>query len=270
MAKRIGSLLLIVVLAACSNGPAQPAQIDPPLPQPGTLPAEAHIYPVETGWFNGEPVKYYNFGTNTPLNPEDPTRVLVKNVWQFNVGETADGAPIPLDGQDNLFDATLGDADYSDMWLPSFVTAPAGYAPNTITSSEDLLTSGFQIEKQPMFVNCPMVPSGASLAGDDRPLKRAWVRGQLISYFDFGSTSPRPGNVYMFITGFDANDQPQFVAGQHVVFDSTRSERDYSDFWIVQFVKVGNDYQPDSIRSVDAITSEIQSSSLVVNYPHKK
>lgn len=269
MKTKVCLFALALLVGACQAAPAQPAQIDPPFPAPGTLPATGHRYPVETGWFNGQAVQYYNFGANTPLNPQDPTRVLVKNVWQFNMGQNADGTPVPLDGQNNLFDATVGDADYSDLWLLHFVTPPANYVPDTITSAEALLAGNFEIEKRPLDVNCPVVPEGATLQEDDRPLKVAWVRGRPVSYFDFGGTSPTPGKLYALVTGFAPDGSPQLVPGQHFIFSSAHSERGYSDFWVVQWVLVDQSYAADSLRSASDIHFEVKPSTLVVDYPQK-
>jgi hypothetical protein len=262
------TLIVAFTLTACASAPASPAQVDPPFPTPG-LPLAAHVYPVEKGWFNGQAVEYYNFGSNTPLNPDDPARVAVANVWSFVVGQNPDGSPIQLEGQHNIFDFDIGDAGYSDLWLPHFVTPPDGYAPDSITSAADLLASGFAIAKQPVFVNCPIVPPGSALAENDVPLKTAWIDGKQVVYFDFGATSARPGKVYAFVTGFDSNGNPQLVSGQHFVFDSTRTEPGYSDFWIIHWVIVDAAYQPDSVRAATDIQAEIRPSTLVVNYPHR-
>jgi len=259
--------LLVISLTACTSTATQPAQIDPPFPPPGSLAASSHIYPVESGWFNGTAVQYYNLGTNTPLNPDDPTRVRVEPVWKFISGQNADGTPIDFPDQHGLFNTTVGDANYSDLWQPFFVTPPTDYVAETITSADQILNSNFPIEKQAFFVNCPIVPAGSSLADSDKPLKLAWVNGVQVAYFDFGPTSARPGNVYVFITGFDQNNQPVLVSGQHFIFDHDRNESGYSDFWIVQWVQVGADYQPDSVRTVSALPGKIIPSTLVVNYP---
>jgi hypothetical protein len=82
------------------------------------------------------------------------------------------------------------------------------------------------------------VSPGSSLADNAKPLTKGWVKGQPVVYFDFGPTSVKPGKVYAFVTGFDANGKPQLVPGQHFVFDASRTPAGYSDFWIVQWVTV--------------------------------
>lgn len=266
-------LLLTLTLAACAAPtPLPPAQIDPPFPPPVStvLGAEPRTYAVETGWYNGQAVKYYNLGMNTPVNSADPSRVLTAQAWVFATGANPDGSPIKLEGQDTLFDFAPGDLAYSDLWQIFFVTPDAAYAPNHIKSHADLPASGLAIEKKPMLVNCPIVPTDSRLADDALPLIKSWVNGQAFDYFDFGPTSPVPGKVYAFVTGFDAQGQPQLVAGQHFIFAATRGTPNYSDFWAVQWVTVAAAYQADSLRTVaDIPAAQITPSGLVVNYPHK-
>lgn len=264
---KYSTLVMLLMLTACTSTAVQPAQIDPPFPTPAPVAANPHIYPIESGWHDGTKVEYYNFGTNTTLNPDDPTRVHVEPVWHFITGYQANGTPIDLPDQHNMFDTTVGETNYTDLWQPHFVTAPADYVADTITSADQLVASGFTIEKQPVFVNCPIVSAGSTLTDSDLPLKVAWVKGQQVSYYDFGPTGARPGKVYVFITGLDSAGQPQLVPGQHFIFDHAKGDSDYSDFWIVQWVKVDATYQPDSVRAVADIQGEITASTLVVNYP---
>jgi hypothetical protein len=265
-------LLVIVWLAACTPPaqPAAPAQIDPPFPTPGPISSAAHVYPVESGWFDGQTVSYYNFGTNTRLDPQDPTRVQSKPVWAFVTGLKPDGSPIKLEGQDSLFDTQPGDADYTDLWQAHFVTPAEGYVPNSIKSAAALQASGMTIEKQPVLVNCPIVAPQSSLGDNAKELVKGWVKEQPVVYFDFGPTSSQPGKVYVFITGQDAQGRPQLVPGQHFVFDTTRAASEYSDFRMVYWVKVDASYQADSVRSASGIGAfQVERSDIVVNYPQK-
>jgi hypothetical protein len=264
-------LLILLLAVACSPAtPVAPAQVDPPFPKAGPVGTTAHVYPVEKGWVGGQAVEYYNLGTNTPLKPDDPQRVLSSPVWLIITSVNADGSPNKLPGQDSLFEVMPGDAAYTDLWQAHFVTPTADYVPNSITSAEALQASGLKIEKQALFVNCPIVPPGSSLGDNAKPLVKGWVRDQAIVYFDFGPTSPAPGKVYAFITGFDSSGGPQLVPGQHLVFDSARAASGYSDFRVVQWVKVDSGYKADSIKSADDIQPEsITASNIVVNYPQK-
>src|SRR5690348_14328363 len=115
MQKLTRLFVFALLLTACS-APAAGAQIDPPFPTSGLLESNSRTYPVETGWFDGQTVRYYNMGTNTPLDPADPTKVLLDGVWVFATGVNPDGSPIPLDGQNNILDFAPGDPNYSDFW----------------------------------------------------------------------------------------------------------------------------------------------------------
>jgi hypothetical protein len=257
--------LIGVLAAACTVAPAFP-----PLPTPGAVGVTALVYPLERGWFEGQSLRYYNLGGNTPLDPDDPSRVRTEPVWVFATGVNPDGSPVILDGQDSLFDTRTGDADYSDLWQAFFVTPPDGYPPNSLTSAAALEAAGLAVAEQPMFVNCPEVPPGSSLADEALELKQGWVRGESVVYFDFGPTSPVPGNVYVFITGFDAAGQPQLVARQAFVFDARQGFEGYSDFWRVNWVTVAPDYAADSLRSArDVDPATVTVSDLVMNFPHQ-
>jgi len=241
--------LLVLLLAAC--GPTVPAaQTDAPFPTPGPLSSTAHVYPVETGWLNGQTVRYYNLGANSPLDPANPSHILLDGVWVFVTSVNADGSPVRLEGQNNILDFAPGDPAYSDLWQAYFIIPPAGYAPNSLTSLKALNASGMKIAKQPMTVNCPFVPDGSSLKNSDLKLQQGWVGDKSYSYYDFGPTNPTPGKLYAFVTGFNADGTPKLVAGQHFIFDSQRGDKTYSDFRLVQWVLVDGSYVADSIKSV--------------------
>jgi len=259
----------MLFLSACSNSNTA-VQSDSPFPPPGSLGTAARVYPVETGWLDGKTVRYYNMGTNTPLDPGDPSHVLISGVWVFAIDVNTDGSPVMLDGQDNILDSAPGDAIYSDLWRVFFVAPTVGYVPNSITSLEALNASGMLVEQRPMLVNCPFVPEGSSLRNDERPLKKGWVKDKQYFYFDFGQTNAEPGKLYVFVTGFNADGSPQLVAGQHFIFDSDRTTKGYSDFRQVYWVQVDGSYQADSIKSAkDIDPAKITASTIVVNYPQK-
>lgn len=263
-------LLFILLLAACAPAAPVPAQIDPPFPKPGPLASAAHVYPVETGWQDGKPVRYYNMGTNSPLDPAASVKMLIDGVWVFATGVNDDGSPIRLEGQDNILDFAPGDAAYSDLWQVNFITPAVGYVANSITSLKALNESGMKIVKQPLILNCPFVPDGSSLKNGDLKLQHGWVGGKSYSYYDFGPTDPRPDELYAFVTGFNADGTPQLVAGQHFIFSSPRPDKPYSDFLRVRWVQVDAKYQADSIQTIDQIDpAKLKSSDIIVNYPLK-
>lgn len=265
------ALLSCLWLAACAAPvPSAPAQIDPPFPAAGPVGTTAKVYPLESGWHNGQAVRYYNFGQNTPLSADDPTRVLSAPGWLFITGMNADGSPNKFKGQATVFPVKPSDKDYSDLWQISVVIPPADYMADNIKDAEAVQASGFTIEKTPMLVNCPIVPAGSSLADKAIELGRSWVKGQEFAYFDFGPTSAKPGKLYAFVTGLDANGQPQLVPGQHFVFSAKRGEAGYSDFWRVYWVIVAAGYTPDTLKAeADIPVAQITESNWVVNYPQK-
>jgi hypothetical protein len=270
MKRYLTGLWILFFLAACSSAPARPAQVDPPFPAPNALAAEGRVYALESGWFDGQAVSYYNLGANASLNPADPERVLVMPAWLFITGTNPDGSPIKLTGQGTVFNINVGVTGYSDLWQISFVTPPADYQPDSLKSIDALQASGMTIEKQAMLVNCPLVPAGATLGDKSKEALKGWVNNQPVFYFDFGVTSAKPGQVYAFVTGFNSDGSPQLVAGQHFIFDSARASGGYSDFRGVQWVTVGASYPADSIRAVkDIDPSRVTASTLVVNYPQK-
>lgn len=253
-----------LLLAGCVAAPF------PTLPTPGSAGAQAIVYPLERGWYAGQTIWYYNLGGNTPLDPAAPDRVRTEPVWVFATAINADGSPVMLAGQDNLFDTRVGDSDYTDLWQAVFVTPPAGYQPNAVRSAADLAAAGLATSRQDMFVNCPEVPPGSTLVDNSLELKTGWVRGAPVTYFDFGPTNPQPGHVYALVTGFAADGTPQWVAGQDLVFDAAPGAAGYSDFWQVQWVTVAEDYAANTIRAVaDIDPARVTASSLIMNFPHQ-
>jgi hypothetical protein len=266
------SLFLVSILGACATQPTPTgsAQALPPFPAVGTLGDSPQVFPVETGWVDGQAIEYYNMGTNAPLNPNDPTRVMVAPGWLLVTSVNTDGTPNRIEGQYTIFDVLPGEAGHSDLWQIHFVFPPDDYQANTFRSVDEIDQSGYQVDKSLMLVNCPFAPLGSSLGDNSRELKPGWVDGVEFDYFDFGVTSAVPGEMYAFITGFDSNHQPLLIPGQHFIFNARRGDPGYSDFWLVHWVLVDTSYQADAIRNVTDIPAEkVTVSNLVVNYPHR-
>ena len=99
---------------------------------------------------------------------------------------------------------------------------------------------------------------------------KAGIRGQEISYFDFGPNIEATAPIYAFITGFDGDGNPQFVEGQNNVIGVIPGDTGYSAFWYVNLVQVPDDYAANSITSVaDVLASgyDIVQPGLLVNCP---
>jgi hypothetical protein len=125
---------------------------------------------------NGGVVRYYNFD----VMPEAPAPIYV---FFFE-----DGSAVP--GQNNVVGVVPGEPGYSDFWRVTRVTVPDDYIANTITSEDDLLASGFDIDATDTAVNCPIVPDGSTasirVGGGDTGLVTGWHDGQVVLYFHFG------------------------------------------------------------------------------------
>jgi len=85
------------------------------------------------------------------------------------------------------------------------------------------------------------------------PLTHGWYKNRSTYYYNFGSRSPVNGNIVgtsqmlIFVYGI-ADNTPDLVVGQHIIFPVIPDDVAYSDLWTVQFVQVSSDYEPDSIR----------------------
>ena len=200
-------------------------------------------------WYKGKEVYYYDFGTNTPLVNGVPT---VAPIWVLIYGNKADGTPDFVAGGHNVIDVIPGDPGYSDLWQVMLVTVPRSYQPDSLTSAADVMARNFPTQTTMMFVNCPVVPAGSTIQ-DNRPLIQCWYKGQKAYYYDFGANDDVAAPIWAFITGFDSNNKPIFLAGQHNIVDVVPGDKGYSAFWKVNLVTVPSVYAPDTLRSVDDV-----------------
>jgi len=125
---------------------------------------------------DGELIQYYNFDVQSLHTA--PIFVLFR-----------EGEPTPVEDQLNIVDVIPGDTGYSDFWHVHFVTVPADYKANSITSVDELMSYAYSTERTNVVVNCPVVPDGSTadlrLNGGDTGLTRGWYKDQVIYYFDF-------------------------------------------------------------------------------------
>ncbi len=115
--------------------------------------------------------------------------------------------------------------------------------------------------------------------GDARhyELVSGWYRDEPVVYYDFGMQSPLMNAagvgvapIWAFITGMDADGNPQFVEGQHNIIDVVPGHPGYSDLWQVNLVTVPEDYVADSITSkmdLDGMAYPTIQPGLFVNCP---
>ncbi len=129
---------------------------------------------------DGQMVKYYNFDvqSTTPA----PIYALFK-----------EGASSPVSGQLNIVNVIPGDPGYNDFWQIYKVTVPSDYEANTVTSYQEIMDAGYQIQKTNMLVNCPIVPEGSMATmrvnSSDTGLHMGWYKNQVVFYFTFGEKS---------------------------------------------------------------------------------
>lgn len=222
------------------------------------------------GWYEGDQTFYYDFGAHTQAS-EDGSEVVTAPIYVLVTGFDEDGNPQVVEGQHNIVDVVPGDEGYSDLWEVTFVTVPEDYQANTITSAQEILDGDYEMTVPGVYVNCPIVPAGSELENaEDAPLVTGWYRGEEIFYFDFGPNEPITAPIYAFVTGFDTDGNPQFVDGQHNVIGVVPGDEGYSAFWYVNLVVVPEEYQANTITSVQEVLDsdyETVQPGLLVNCP---
>ncbi|MCB9078102.1 MAG: hypothetical protein H6631_10955 [Anaerolineaceae bacterium] len=254
-------LAMLMLLLAVSSSLA--------LAQDNVFNQPAKNYELVQGWYQGRETFYYDFGPNTPLT-EDGGGVVTAPIYVLVTGFDADGNPQAVKGQANIVDVIPGDEGYSDLWDVTFVTVPADYQANTITSAQDVIDGGYEQKKAGVYVNCPIVPAGSTLSDGGAPLVQGWYKGQEVYYFDFGPNPTTPAPIYVLVTGFDADGNPQAVSGQSNIVDVIPGDEGYSAFWSVNFVTVPADYQANTITNAADILAggyDIKPAGLAVNCP---
>ncbi|HLF27785.1 MAG TPA: hypothetical protein VJG32_15735 [Anaerolineae bacterium] len=292
---RISVALILVALLLGACGPTGPAATPTPEATPGPQPtAAATAEPTEAampeptemaedammdeepktfaltqGWYQGRETFYYDFGSNSTVL-DDGERVAVAPIYVFVTGFDAAGNPQLVEGQHNVVGTVPGEEGYSDLWQVHFVVVPSTYEPDSLKSAPDIMGSGFEIMETDRLVNCPIVPEGSQLEAGEPGLTQGWYNGEAIYYFDFGPNPAETAPIYAFVTGFDAEGNPQFVEGQHNVIDVIPGDDGYTAFWDVNLVVAPADYEPDSLKSVPDIMGsgfEIVHPGIVVNCP---
>jgi hypothetical protein len=126
---------------------------------------------------DGQLVEYYNFD----VMPTTPAPIFVL----FKEGETS-----TVEDQLNIINVIPGDANYNDFWNVTKVTVPDDYVANTISSYDEILSSGYEISNTTMIVNCPVVPNGSTASKrtnstEDAGLVKGWYNKMLVYYFTF-------------------------------------------------------------------------------------
>ena len=214
---------------------------------------------------SGEIVEYYNFDV-MPTAPA-PIYVLFE-----------EGSDTPVDGQLNIVNVIPGDAGYNDFWQVHKVTVPEGYVANTVTSYEDLIGEGYEIEATTILVNCPIVPEGSTAdkrftSAESTGLHRGWYDDQVVYYFTFeekalmtsaGTVPTSPIFVTFNINAGEEGGGPpsgfKTEAGSdqaHNVAATIPTDSDYSPLWLVN---IYNNMDFDQVSDL----SSAQSASIIV------
>ncbi|PWU03596.1 MAG: hypothetical protein C5B52_03080 [Bacteroidetes bacterium] len=122
----------------------------------------------------GHVIQYYNF---------DVQSTTPAPIWTF----VKNGQPVA--GQLNVVNVLPGENGYSDFWQVNKVNVPDNYVANSITSYDELIASGYTIEKTNDLVNCPIVPKGSTaskrLNNGGTGLTRGWYKNKVVYYFNF-------------------------------------------------------------------------------------
>ncbi len=110
---------------------------------------------MERVWFDGKIV----FAIDVGRVEVDVTKVKVAQEYQIVYGVDLDenlklrAEPELVPGQLNIYDSVPGMAKYSPLWQFNYVIVPRGYAPNTLRSEHDCLTSGYSIVQSTVVEN---------------------------------------------------------------------------------------------------------------------
>ena len=109
-------------------------------------------------------------------------------------------------------------------------------------------------------------------------LVQGWYQDRQTFYYEFGMNSSATEDglnvvtapIYVLVTGFDADGNPQVVEGQNNIVDVIPGDEGYSDLWEVTFVTVPEDYVANTITSADEVLSggfELTVPGVLVNCP---
>lgn len=215
----------------------------------------------------GQTVLYYNFD----IQPIAPAPIYVF----FKSGQTA-----PVAGQLNVIDVIPGDGGYNDFWQVCKVTVPDNYVANSIGSAQEVMASGYPVEKTNSLVNCPVVPKGSTavkrFTSESNALIRCWYKDKLVYYFNFGEkalTTTATGYVplspiYVAFTinpglpngGPDSGFKTETGSDKtHNVVATLPADAKYSPLWNVVVYDNGN------FNTVNNLTTAMASTILVPN-----
>jgi len=213
-------------------------------------PQYAHEFEQIAGWFRDHPVQYFDFGEIR--QPAAAGRVL----WPVH-GFDASGNPVAIRGQRPIFSTIPWVAGYAGVWRLVYVVTADHVQPNQLRdeASVDALARRHRVSfyDPNIFVNLPIVPRGSSLAHDSTSAMMGWYAGRDVSFFDFGTVTLAPVNMWRFARGQDVSGAPNVVREQNSVVDSIPAAGTYPDLWQIQFVQVDSAYAPNTLKNAAAV-----------------
>lgn len=222
--------------------------------------------PLQRGWHEGRELRYHDLDTHSPLDGE---RVGTASIWLPIRGLDANGGMIHIEGHGTILDVLPHEPGYSDLWDVVLVIVPEGYEANDLTSLAEIEASGYPTMKPGMLVDCPIVPAGTTLEGGPA-LARGWYRGAAAFYPGFAPTNDAAPPLYRFLRGYDEAGVPLLVGGQDAALGAAPGDDDYSGFWRMHDVLVGEGFEAGSIRStadLEAAGLRVIPTDLVLNAP---
>ena len=273
----INAFAAAIVLA--SSASAQRQQSASP-PAPPALSAEAAAayeelaprFAAESqliqGWFKDRTVLYYDFGAV-------PNTIAPATVYWPIHGFDTRGNPVAIRGQRPIFSTIPGLPDYSGVFRLVYVVTADNAQPNYIrdipTLEEQVRRKRASEKATELLLNLPIVPRGARLARDSSTGMAGWYQGRDVQFFDFGAVSTKPVDMWRFASGRDDAGAPIVLETQNSIVDSIPVTGTYPDFWEIRFVYVDSAFVPNSLKSADAMRSNmsvrIDTATTVRNLP---
>ena len=211
--------------------------------------------PVVTGFFQGQEVRYFDFG---PIKLKPGNKLAP--IWTVTNGAS---------GQHNIIDTVPGKADYSPLWQLNMVTFKDGTTPHLLKSKADVdaaVKAGeVTVTATNTVVNCPVLGFGQKkVAG--------FSNGHVIHYYDLGPVNVAPGNVVapLFTVTNPVGAQQHNITEENIAPGQTK----YPPLWGILKVTFKAGVKPRLITSYTQIKKAqaagqvtITKTPLVVNCP---
>ena len=211
--------------------------------------------PVVTGFFQGQEVRYFDFG---PIKLKPGNKLAP--IWTVTNGAS---------GQHNIIDTVPGKADYSPLWQLNMVTFKDGTTPHLLKSKADVdaaVKAGeVTVTQTSTVVNCPVLGFGQKkVAG--------FSNGHVIHYYDLGPVKVAPGNVVapLFTVTNPVGAQQHNITEENIAPGQTK----YPPLWGILKVTFKAGVKPRLITSYRQIKKaqaagqvSITKTPLVVNCP---